>query len=314
MDLINEKIISEIKNLNQNFKSKFSNIENIDKNIIREKLTEKGEFLRLNKLSNESLSSFKPMVCIDGSVNRYGGSFPHYIDIFQGLGIISGQKFIKEYDAFINSPLISNLDSDEDLKKKLLAKIEIQTAIKIIENYDIKFILMDGNLIRYHIEVPEDFQLLKNICLEKNILLSGFIKESKTNYLYNMLFGEEANLQVYDKDLLYGVFSTGEGYILEDTLNAKINQGVYSMFLRISNYPGIAGIELLYEQKDNIFSVANLCYSLTSEMSRGVPLIIDIVDKEVKIDDRLARELINSYIDKDIVERFFRSERSMRKY
>ena len=43
-------------------------------------------------------------------------------------------------------------------------------------------------------------------------------------------------------------------------------------------------------------------------------IIIDMVDKEVKLDDKLTTELINSYVDRDVLERFFVSERSLRRY
>lgn len=313
MELVNESLIKEIKNLNYNFKTKLNLIENIDRNSVRGHLSKNGKLININKLDKETLSNYVPMACVDGSVNRYGGSHPHYIDIYQALGKISKEKGISVYKSHINSPMISeNPNSEEDLRKKLLAKIEVLTAIEIVDNYDIKVLLMDGNLIRYNIEIPEDFEILKNKCEEKNIILAGFIKEAKSNSLFDLFYDNNHGLTIYDKDLLYGVLNIGEGYILSDDLNKKINQGFNSIILRTSNYPGISGIEVLNSQKEHLIEVSNICYSLTSKMSRGVPLIIDIVDKEVKIDNKLAEELIKSYIDQDIIERFFRSERSMR--
>lgn len=313
MDLINKEIIESMKVLNENLKNKLSYLDNLNKKEIRKKLSDNGDFATINKLSKDQLSKYKNTACVDGSVNRYGGSYPHYIDLFQGLGKISGEKVFNECKVYINSPLLSNLESDEDLRKKYLAKIEVEVALSILDNYDIKLLLMDGNLIRYNIEAPETFNLLKEKALEKNTYLAGFIKESKSNNLSNLFF-EEKDFQVYDKDLLYGVFDIGEGYVLSENLNKKVSQGFASMFLRTSNYPGISGLEVIYEQRDRLVEIASLLYSLTSKMSRGVPMIIDIVDKEAKLDDKLVEELIKSYIDKDIVERFFRSERSMRKY
>ncbi len=313
MDLINKEIIESMKVLNENLKNKLSYLDNLNKKEIRKKLSDNGDFATINKLSKDQLSKYKNTACVDGSVNRYGESYPHYIDLFQGLGKISGDKVSNEYKVFINSPIISNLETDEDLKKKYLAKIEVEVALSILDNYDIKLLLMDGNLIRYNIEAPESFNLLKEKALKKNTYLAGFIKESKSNNLSNLFF-EEIDFQVYDKDLLYGVFDIGEGYVLSENLNKKVSQGFASMFLRTSNYPGISGLEVIYEQRDRLVEIASLLYSLTSKMSRGVPMIIDMVDKEAKLDDKLVEELIKSYIDKDIVERFFRSERSMRKY
>lgn len=172
---------------------------------------------------------------------------------------------------------------------------------------------MDGNLIRYTIEDKENFDKLSGLCLEKDVLLAGFIKEPKTNILGELIFKDSQQIKLYDKDILYGILNEGEGYILNDSYNKKVDQGFSSMFLRTASYPGVTGLEVLEGQRSSLYNIANLCYSLTPQMSRGVPLIIDMVDKEVKIDDKLMREIVLAYLDSDLVERFFRSERSMRR-
>lgn len=313
MDFINENLMNEMKSLNEKFKYKLKHIDNINKKSIRNNLIKHGKIIQLERLEKSDLSKFKPMACVDGSVNRFGGTYPHYIDIFQGLGKVSEGKFKSVFKSFVNSPMFyPTSETEDDMRTRLLAKIEVDTALEVIDKNNIKFLLMDGNLIRYQIQVPEGFELLKQKCEENNIILAGFIKESKTNSLYSLFYGENSEISIFDKDLLYGVLNIGESFILSDELNKKINQGFNSILLRISNYPGISGIEVLNSQKDYLIEISNICFSLTSKMSRGVPLIIDIVDKEVKIDDKLAEELIKSYIDQEIIERFFRSERSMR--
>ena len=46
--------------------------------------------------------------------------------------------------------------------------------------------------------------------------------------------------------------------------------------------------------------------------SRGVPLWLDIVDKDVKITDEILTTLLEEYLDRDVYERFFISERDKR--
>jgi len=58
--------------------------------------------------------------------------------------------------------------------------------------------------------------------------------------------------------------------------------------------------------------MAKLIVTLTPENSRGVPLFLDIVDKEVKITDDLIEALLERYLDRDIYERLFVSERDKR--
>lgn len=316
MDLANENLKADLKKLNDNLKDSLYKIENFDRESIRKRLEEIGSFVHLKKLSSKQLKVFKPIAVIDGSVNRFGASHPHYVDLFQALSKISGQKPKSHFKSDIFSPLInpSSEDEDEDLRNKLLAKIEVDVAIETIYMEDVKFILMDGNLIRYSIRTSETYKELKTLCEDRNILLAGFIKEAKSNLIFELIYPEVKNFNLYDKDLLYGVLDSGEGFVLNKDYDEKLKRGISSMILRTSNYPGVAGLEILESQSVQLENIANLCYSLTSEMSRGVPMIIDMVDKEVKLDDKLTKELILAHIDRDLIERFLASERSMRRY
>lgn len=314
MESLNIKLAEKMKELNNKLGYDLSNIKNFNRDYLRDQLKCYGSFINLRKLERDELEKFSKMACIDGSVNRFGSSHPHYIDVYQGLAKVSKSSLADVILSDVYSPLTSNLsDDEEDLKKKLLARIEILTGLETLKTYDLDYLLMDGNLIRYTIEDKENFDKLIGQCLEKNVLLAGFIKEPKTNILGELLFKDSQQIKLYDKDILYGILNEGEGYILDDSYNKKVDQGFSSMFLRTASYPGVTGLEVLEGQRASLYNIANLCYSLTPQMSRGVPLIIDMVDKEVKIDDKLMREIVLAYLDSDLVERFFRSERSMRR-
>lgn len=314
MESLNIKLAEKMKELNNKLGYDLSNIKNFNRDYLRDQLKCYGSFINLRKLERDELEKFSKMACIDGSVNRFGSSHPHYIDVYQGLAKVSKSSLADVILSDVYSPLTSNLsDDEEDLKKKLLARIEILTGLETLKTYDLDYLLMDGNLIRYTIEDKENFDKLIGQCLEKDVLLAGFIKEPKTNILGELIFKDSQQLKLYDKDILYGILNEGEGYILDDSYNKKVDQGFSSMFLRTASYPGVTGLEVLEGQRASLYNIANLCYSLTPQMSRGVPLIIDMVDKEVKIDDKLMREIVLAYLDSDLVERFFRSERSMRR-
>lgn len=315
MDLVNESLRNNLKLLNQNLKDKLHAIKGLDRENIRKKLLNFGYLVNLNKLNPEGLKILSPIACVDGSVNRYGDSHPHYVDIFQGLSKVSSVENKSRFKSDIYSPILNpSIEEDEDLRNKLLAKIEVVVAIESAKKDDVKVILMDGNLIRYSIRISEYYELLKEICEDKGILLAGFIKEAKSDSLFELMFPDVMGFNLFDKDLLYGVLNVGEGFILHDEYNKKLDRGISSMILRTSNHPGVGGLEILNSQKDRLIDIGNLCYSLTSSASRGVPMIIDMVDKEVKLDDKLTRELMNSHIDRDVLERFFVSERSLRRY
>lgn len=316
MDIVNDNLKKSLEILNINLKNKLYEIEGLDRKSLRSNLANYGKLINLRKLTIDEMKYFKPTACIDGSVNRYGGSHPHYIDLFQGLSKISGDNKKSHFKSNIFSPIINSIgdEDDEDLRNKLLAKIEVDVALDTLEMDDVKVILMDGNLIRYSIRISEEYEMLKEKCEERNIFLAGFIKEAKSDSIFSLLFPKITDFKLYDKDLLYGVLDVGEGFIPHDDFNKKIDQGISSMILRTSNYPGVGGLEILSSQRDYLINIANFCYSLTPIMSRGVPMLIDMVDKEVKLDDKLTTELINSYVDRDVLERFFVSERSLRRY
>lgn len=315
MEVVNKEIVRELRNINESFKEKFNIISNIDKTEIRNRLSDFGNFFKLKKLGKEELSNYNPMACVDGSVNRFGGSFPHYIDLFLGLSMVSGDESMSVFVSNINSPLLETIEEENsgEVRAKLLAEIEVDTAIKSTLETDLKFLLMDGNLIRYSILATEKFNQLVDACVSKGIIIAGFIKEAKTDTLSELVFND-TEVEIYDKDLLYGVLDEGEGYILFDKYSKKQERNISSMFLRGAYYPGVAGIEVLNSQKDYLKDIGNLCYSLTTSTSRGVPMIIDMVDKKVKLDDKLTEELIMSYLDRDIIQRVFVSERSLRRY
>lgn len=306
---------NKLKELNKSLKDRFDKLENFEKSVIREKISKIATFENLRKLSTEELSKVGTISCIDGSVNRVGGAFPHYIDLFQSLSKSNNPKYKDLYLHELYTPITSNeADINEDVRGKMLAEVEIQAAIKSIEEQGSKLIIMDGGLIRYQIFANALFQKLVSICEENRIILTGIIKDTKTNIFFSEIYKDEEGYEIYDKDFLYGVLDMGEAIFLPESLNKKWLEGFSSAFLRTSKHPGIIGIDILNSQMEFIKNVANLAYTLTPESSRGVPFLIDMVDKDVKLDDSLVDELIKSYMDKDIYERYYRSERSMRRY
>ena len=91
-----------------------------------------------------------------------------------------------------------------------------------------------------------------------------------------------------------------------------MGEGFSSAFIRTSNFPGVVGIDILDVQENYLRFVSRLVYSLTPINSRGIPLWLDIVDKDVRITDELIKASLESYLDRDLYERFFVSERDKR--
>ena len=174
--------------------------------------------------------------------------------------------------------------------------------------------MMDGGLIRYNIYAGDRWQDLRDMCEEKDITLFGVIKDIKTSIIGEKLLGTDPNLKetMYDRELLFGILDYGEMILIRDDANRKEPQGYASVFLRSSLQPSVVGMDIIDSQRDRLEDMANLVFTLTPENSRGVPLWLDIIDKEVKISDDMMRGLLETYLDRGIYERLFVSERDKR--
>lgn len=307
------EIENEIKEINKNLKDKYDSFFKSSKEDFREDILKKiGEISKLEKLKEDQLKNFGIVVGVDGSVNKMGGNFPHYLELYRALA-----KPTKGEDIYLNryyTPLTDSIEIDVEQSKRrqMLAAIEVDVAIQAIKEIKPRLLMMDGGLIRYKIDYKEGFEKLVDLCKEKDIILIGVLKELKTNVISRAIGVDES---IFDRELLYGKLNIGDFILIDDAFNKKSgeNEGELSSgFLRTSNSAMAIGIDILSEQKKYIKDAANLVYSLTPYNSRGVPLWLDIVDKEVRVTDQFMKSMLEEYMDRDIYERFFISERDRR--
>lgn len=285
-----------------------------------------GNIIKMKKLDNDHLKiceSKGGIVGVDGSVNKLGGSEPHFVEVFQGLAKSTCIDDEPIFKADIYTPLIDDekdevfgeeKKDDKEERNRLLANIEVEVALESAKEHKPYAILMDGSLIRYYIYSYELWIKLREECEKNNILLVGVIEDIKTSIIGDKL-GElkrEVKVKAYDRELLFGLLEYGEMVAIDDDVNSKHQSGYSSVFMRSSISPSVIGMDIIDTQKEYLEEMARLVFTLTPENSRGIPLWLDMVDKEVKISDALMKGLIERYMDKDIYERFFVSERSKR--
>lgn len=301
----------QLTGISRELRGKYEKFFDIQRQDFRKLLDERvGKFYSLHKLSKEELSSLGEVVAVDGSSNRVGGAYPHYIEIFQGLA-----KSTRGTELYLNNiytPMLSHAVEEEEQQQKLLASIEVETTLAYIKKYHPEIIMMDGGFIRYKINCPSLWKELKDLCEFQDILLFGIIKDIKTNLIASALQMEGV---IFDRELLYNIFDQGDLFLIDNEVNKKYlesGEGFSSAFLRLSSFPGVIGLDILESQQDQIVNLANLSYTLTPVNSRGVPMWLDIVDRDVKITDGVIRALLEEYLDRDIYERFFISERDKR--
>lgn len=333
---IDNKLKDIVFELNNILSKKYQNISNMDvkdiKNIITENVGNIRKSRILSKNELEDYAESGGIVAVDGSNNKFGGAYPHFIELYQGLAknSLKGDAPIIEVDFYTplymerESEIIDKLSKDNPTKVEIdsfiknykLSCIELKAAIGAAEKLNPKVIMMDGSLIRYKIECADKWKELKEICNEKDIILIGVVKDIKTNIIGTILSEKEYLSPpmsfLYDRELLYGVLDIGEILIPEKKNTPKYEEGLSSLFIRSSKSPMITGVDILSSQESYLKDMANLVYTLTPENSRGIPLWIDIIDKEVRISDKLMLGLLDKYLDRNILEKLFVSERSKR--
>ncbi len=303
----------QLREVNKNLKDKYDFIFSLDNDTFRKELTENvGKLIEMEKFPKEKLSKYKRTVGVDGSNNRSGGAFPHFIEIFQGLAKSTDGNEV--YKNKVYTPTLNDIYEDKNLSQKYLATIEIETALEYINKYDFDYLMMDGGFIRYKINCLDLFTELRETCEAKNIVLFGVIKDLKTNVIARSL---EIDESIYDREILFNRLKTGEAVLIRNEINKKfikdgLGEGFSSAFMRTSKFPGAVGLDILDTQEKYLEEISNLIYTLTPMSSRGVPLWLDIVDKDVKITDEILTTLLEEYLDRDVYERFFISERDKR--
>lgn len=327
---VHDKLREKISDLSLILQEKYEGVLSIDKETLRAFIEKEiGKIKPLEKLSEVNLKSYQRkggIVGVDGSNNRVGGAYPHFVEAYQALAKSTIYKDNPLFLADIYTPLFDKERSDlpieeqeesedrEDKKNIKLATIEVEAAIASVEKFKPYAVLMDGGLIRYNIYARDKWKELRSICEEKDIILVGVIKDIKTSIIGDRLKekNEDINDSFYDRELLFGKLQYGEMVIINERVNKKGREGYSSGFIRSSLAPTVIGMDILDSQKSSIEDMGRLILTLTPETSRGIPLWLDIVDKEVKISDAMMKALMERYMDRALYERFFISERDKR--
>lgn len=331
---VSEELKDKVKELNSTIKNKYKDVLSIDKKTLRNFIEDNiGEILKLDRLSTEELEKFLGkggILGVDGSMNKMGGAYPHFVEVYQGLAKSSLYSDQPIYKADFYTPL--NLEREKATLNELegkadkggkndaitdykLSGIEVDAALEGLNDFDPYAIMMDGSLIRYDIECYNKWIQLRKECERKGVILIGVIKDIKTSVIGQGLLEERRfgiNDCFHDRELLYGLLEYGEMICIKDDVGKKSREGFSSIFMRSSNSPSVIGMDILDSQKEHLGEMARLVFSLTPFNSRGVPLWLDIVDSEVKISDKMVQNLLERYLDRDVLEKFFISERDKR--
>ena len=104
----------QIKNINLNLKDKYDFVFKLNNEDFRNKInSEVGKIIKLKKFNKNEISKYKRTVGVDGSNNRSGGAFPHFIEIFQGLAKSTDGKEV--YKTKVYTPTLNSLFDEQNL-------------------------------------------------------------------------------------------------------------------------------------------------------------------------------------------------------
>ncbi len=304
-----EHMQAMLKELNTALRTKYGDMLTMDQEEFRKKLGTIGRLRQLSPMTEEELSAkVDSIIGVDGSTNRMGGNYPHYIELFQGLA--KSTKGEEIYIQKIYTPLLDE-SSKEDLsrKNKYLAQVELEAAIEAVEKHPPTLLMMDGGLVRYMIECENKWEQLRCLCETEEVLLVGAIKDIKTSMISEAL-GHGSTF--YDREILSGKLNYGELFVLSEDVSNKKSEELSSGFYRSTRHIGVAGVDILTSQQDSLEEMVRLMLSLTPKNGRGVPFWIDQVDREVKITHGYMEALLEENLDRDLLEQFFISERDRR--
>jgi NurA-like 5'-3' nuclease len=314
---------------------------------LRTKESKKISNNELRKLIEDSVGSFKVpdrgigvekytkdgILGVDGSISNVGATFPYVLTLIRAYTMNTKadkqgnmekveEVFCPVYaqDRITLEDMVAEVDGSITMEnafhrytKDRMAELELMSAMKGIERFKSKIILMDGGFYRFEITCPTLWKEFKALCLKTGTLAVGVIEEVSTHKISKLLIDDlPANMNKdYDRELLFGALKVGEWLKVNDDI--EIKKGYYTSFARFSKHPQVIGVDFLKEQMDEVDTTMDLIASLTPINSRGVPIWIDMVDANVRFTQKETDVLLSS-MDIDIREKFIIANHDRRQY
>lgn len=319
---MDKKLIEEIKQLNILLTEKYRVINKFNREEKREELKKIGEFFQIDPLDIKELEDIKNtggVIAVDGSTNSLGGAYPHYIQLFKAVASTGLNESNNLENVDIYCPLVDegNIFDEKSIVDGKLAEVEVKIAIESTK-LNPKIILMDGSLIRYNILCKNYWERLREIVIEKGIILVGVIEDVKTSIAYSNVLGSDnsknSNEIIYDREFLFDTLNYLEALYINKKDSGKDNYGFRSCFYRSSKEPSFIAVDILEEQDKYLMQILSLIASITDKSGRGVPFILDIVDVQTRISNDMIKQIIKNHIDIEFYEKLFNAQRSKRSF
>lgn len=315
--MISKDLIDEVSHLNERLKNR-KNVSKLSRKDVRDLINNKiGKIKFYERFSVDKLKEIKQDGCIcvvDGSVNRIGANYPNYVEFFQSMALLSSDQepLVK---ADILCPLVDEFSERDQfqISKEKLCATELAVAIEAVKNHDIKILMMDGTLMRYCLEAEDLYNDLVELCDEKGVILVGVVEEINTKIIMNTFNENGVNVgMLFDREALFNVLDMNEGFVVNEHKSRKKEYDIEQTFIRTSKDPCVIAIDIPSQNMDDFDEIISFVLTLSDENTRGVPFLLDLVDKKTRIDNKQAEILAKKYLDTEMYQSIFRSQRSKR--
>jgi len=321
MDAIRDSVAS----LSRQMKARTDDLFHLENTELWDFLQRLGRRQKIQTADRKQLNAVKAaggLYCVDASYRRFGGAAPHYIELYQGLGLSSADAENTVRKTAAHSPLLhdapqtdfSFAESRSKEAEARLAAIEIETAKELVEKTRGYALVMDGSLIRFQILVPKPWEELQSLCRKKHIPIIGVIEDIKTHSLGQALAAAgKTKYTHYDREILAGRLAKGEIYIPNKEISGKAERGLSTLFARFSTEPRVIGVDMDGEDEAELLFLTQVLYAITPVHGRGIPYLLDIIDKKARLEDARSAEMMKHSVDPDVWEAYFISNRDRRK-
>lgn len=315
--MISKDLMDEVSRLNQRLKNR-KNVSKLSRKDVRDLITDEiGDIKVYDRFDVNKLKEIKKSgsICVvDGSVNRIGANYPNYVEFFQSMALLSSDQepLVK---ADILCPLVDEFSERDQfqISKEKLCATELAVAIEAVSHHDIKILMMDGTLMRYSLEAEDLYNDLVELCDMKGVLLVGVVEEISTKIIMNT-FNENDNYvgMLFDREALFNALDMDEGFVVKNHKSRKEEYSIEQAFIRTSKDPCVIAIDIPSQNMDDFDEIISFVLTMSDENTRGVPFLLDLVDKKTRIDNKQAEILAKKYLDTEMYQSIFRSQRSKR--
>lgn len=315
--MISKDLMDEVSDLNERLKNR-KNVSKLSRKDVRDLITDEiGDIKVYDRFDVNKLREIKESgsICVvDGSVNRIGANYPNYVEFFQSMALLSSDQepLVK---ADILCPLVDEFSERDQfqISKQTLCATELAVAIEAVKNHDVKILMMDGTLMRYSLEAEDLYKDLVDLCDMKGVLLVGVVEEISTKIIMNTFHENGKNVgMLFDREALFNVLDMNEGFVVEGHKSRKDEYNIEQAFIRTSKDPCVIAIDIPSQNMNDFDEIISFVLTMSDENTRGVPFLLDLVDKKTRIDNKQAEILAKKYLDTEMYQSIFRSQRSKR--